>query len=137
MRPRSWYVFFSAISIKAYRCGLNLFISVETLHFQGTSRYCCKNQSANTDGGAPACDALKEIRKTRSVRHFKLTAKLKGTKKVNKNAYSLPLYVCTRPFHMWTLSHDSKQMKQIQRTIISYPDLLLTRDLGTKLTRRR
>ena len=104
-------MFFSAISIKAYRCGLKLFISVETLHFQGTSRYCYKNQSANTDGGTPARDALKEIRKKRSVGHFKLTAMLKGTKKVNKNVYSLPLHVCTRPFHIWTLSHDSRQMK--------------------------
>ena len=70
-------MFFSAISIKAYRCGLNLFISVETLHFQGASRYCCKNQSANTDGGTPPRDAQKEIRKKRSVGHFKLTGEAK------------------------------------------------------------
>ena len=93
-------MFFSAISIKAYRCGLNLFISVETLHFQGASRYYYKNQSANTDGGTPPRDAQKEIRKKRSVGHFKLTAKLKGTKKMNKNVHSLPLHVFTRPFHI-------------------------------------
>ena len=64
MRPRSWYVFFRAkigigmfYSIKVYRCALNVIFSVETLHFQGTSRYCYKNQSANTDGGTPARDA--------------------------------------------------------------------------------
>ena len=34
---------------------------------------------------------------------------------MNKNVYSLPVYVCTRSFHGWTLSHDRRQMKQIQR----------------------
>lgn len=126
-------MFFSAISIKAYRCGLKLFISVETLHFQGTSRYCYKNQSANTDGGTPARDALKEIRKKRSVGHFKLTAMLKGTKKVNKNVYSLPLHVCTRPFHIWTLSHDSRQMKQIQRYDYLVPRSLVDERSGYEI----
>ena len=42
-----------------------------------------KNQSADIDEGTPARDARKEIlSKKPSVRHFKLTAKLKGTKKM-------------------------------------------------------
>ena len=40
---------------------------------------------------------------------------------MNKNVYSLPMYVCTRSFHGWTLSHDRRQMKQIQ----SYDNLVL------------
>ena len=76
-----------------------------------------KKQSANTDGGTPAPDARKEISKKPSVRYFELTAKLKGTTKMNKNVYSLPLHVYTRPFYACTvtLSHDRRQMKQIQR----------------------
>ena len=34
---------------------------------------------------------------------------------MKENVYSLPLYVCTRSFHGWTLSHDRRQMKQIHR----------------------
>ena len=58
---------------------------------------------------------MKRDKKKLSVQHFKLTALLKGTKKMKENVYSLPLYVCTRSFHGWTLSHDRRQMKQIQR----------------------
>ena len=34
---------------------------------------------------------------------------------MKRNVYSLPLYVYTRPFHAWKLSHDSRQIQQIQR----------------------
>ena len=97
------------------------------------SRYCYKNQSANTDGGTPPCEAREEITKKRSVGHFKLTAKLKGSKKVNKNIYSLPLHVCTKPFHIWTLSHDSRQLKQIQRYDYLVPRSLVDERSGYEI----